>query len=224
MPANSSRSDRELQLRNEHLLLIREGSKIVEGLGKMFAPCCEVLLHDLTQPDNSIVALESPLSDRHVGGPRTEIEEAQASNPEFPDILQNYMNAFPDGRPAKSTSIGLRNSEGNFVASLCLNLDISLFSVIQRVLNQLTATSSDDPVVHKTLGDRSSEGDIRETIETLALQYNAPPHALSPQQRQEVIKLLVETGMLRLRGAVPVVAKVLGISRASVYHALRQGR
>lgn len=35
----------------ENRLLLREGRKIVEALGKTLAPLVEVVLHDLTDPD-----------------------------------------------------------------------------------------------------------------------------------------------------------------------------
>jgi predicted transcriptional regulator YheO len=40
----------------ENRLLLREGRKIVEALGKTLAPLVEVVLHDLTDPDHAVVA------------------------------------------------------------------------------------------------------------------------------------------------------------------------
>ncbi len=33
-------------------------------------------------------------------------------SPEFPNLISNYANQFADGRPAKSTSIGIKDEEG----------------------------------------------------------------------------------------------------------------
>src|SRR5271163_3216860 len=107
----------------ENALLIREARKITEALGKMFAPCCEVVLHDLTKSGNSIIAIECPLSGRKVGQPTTEMGLARIQDPSFPEVVLNYANTFPDGRQAKSTSIGIKNSHGKFVAAICLKLD-----------------------------------------------------------------------------------------------------
>jgi predicted transcriptional regulator YheO len=38
--------------------LIGEATKLVTGMGKMFAPFCEVVLHDLRTPEQAIVAIE----------------------------------------------------------------------------------------------------------------------------------------------------------------------
>lgn len=126
-------------LRQENALLLREAEKIVQALGVMFAPGCEVVLHDLTQPDRAIVAIANNLSNRRIGDAATEMGLERIASPEFPDVVQNYASVFPDGRPAKSTSIGLRNSRGRFVAAICLNLDVSIFNSVTAILQQLTA-------------------------------------------------------------------------------------
>jgi predicted transcriptional regulator YheO len=208
-------------VQKENQLLLREGQKIAQALGRMFAPFCEAVLHDLTRVDHSVVAIECPLSGRQVGDAITQMGLQRVKDPSFPDIVQNYANAFPDGRAVKSTSIGLRNSKGKFIAAICLNFDISLFSSMQQVLNQFVAVDSDTAPVHETLRAQSSK-DIREAIEMLAAQRNVQPRALSAAQRREVICELDGAGLLLLRGAVPIAAKMLGISRASVYHALKE--
>jgi len=208
-------------VQKENELLLREGRKIVEALGKMFAPFCEVLLHDLTTVDHSVMVIESPLSGRQVGDAITQMGLARVKDPSFPDVVQNYANIFPDGRPVKSTSIGLRSSEGKYIAAICLNFDISLFSAMQRVLNQFVAVDAVVAPVHETLRAQSSD-DIREVIEAFAARRNMQPQNLSSIQRREVISDLTSAGLLLLRGAVPVVASVLGISRASVYQALKE--
>jgi predicted transcriptional regulator YheO len=208
---------------SENELLLREGRKIVEALGKMFAPCCEVVLHDLTRPEHAIMAIESPLSGRKVGQPATEMGLARIADPSFPEVVQNYANTFPDGRPVKSTSIGLKNSEGKFVAAICLNLDISLFSSVQRVLEQLTTPQVAAAPVREHLRTLSLDG-VRETIESYAARCNQQPRTLSLAQRRTVIAQLAESGLLQLRGAASIAADALGISRASIYNALKEAR
>lgn len=204
---------------SENNLLLREARKIVEALGKMFAPCCEVVLHDLTKPNNAIIAIECPLSGRKVGQPTTEMGLERLRNPAFPDVIQNYANTFPDGRSVKSTSIGLRNSKNEFVASICLNMDTSLFSSVSCVLSQLTAFSENALPIQETLAARSVD-DIRRAIEEFAAQQNTQPRALTSKQRHMLMKSLVDKGLLQLRHAVPTIAETLGISRPSVYNIL----
>ena len=196
-------------LRQENVLLLREAEKIVQALGTMFAPSCEVVLHDLTQPDHAIVAIANNLSNRSIGDAASEMGLERIASPDF-----------PDGRPAKSTSIGLRNSQGVYVAAICLNLDVSIFNSATAILQQLTAVvqSTPQPVAE---GARSLS-DIASVINNFAASHASAPRALSSDQRFQVIQLLKQQGYLQLRGAATMVAEALGISRVSVYNLLKR--
>lgn len=198
-------------------LLLREGKKIVEALGKMFAPCCEVVLHDLTHPEHAIVAIEGNLSGRQVGESVTELGIARIKDPKFPDVIQNYPNRFPDGRAAKSTSIGIRNSKGQFIGAICLNLDVSLFASAQQSLSKLISVDDTTTVMQENLRARSAE-DIRAAIDTYAAHRNQTARGLSALDKRDLVRDLNERGFLQIKNAVPVVAEYLGVSRATVYN------
>ncbi|SQI43506.1 Uncharacterized protein conserved in bacteria [Leminorella richardii] len=215
-----SKKTRQTSESDENALLLREAKKIAFALGKMFAPGCEVVVHDLTHPEHAVVAIENPLSGRKVGSPATELGLARIQNAEFPDIVQNYRNHFPDGREAKSTSIGLRNSKDEYVAALCLNLDVSLFTTMQRVLEQFTAIDSPQMPVGESLKTWKLD-DVRAEINRYAATLNTQPRALTSAQRQKLIRALSEQGLLQLRGAATAAADTLGISRVSIYNALK---
>lgn len=204
----------------ENALLLREAEKIVQALGAMFAPSCEVVLHDLTQPEKAIVAIANNLSNRSIGDAASEMGLERIASPQFPDVVQNYANVFPDGRPAKSTSIGLRNSQGHFVAALCLNLDVSIFNSVNAILQQLTAVVQTElqPIEE---GARSLS-DIAAVINQFAASLSTQPRALSSEQRFQVIQQLKHQGYLQLRGAATMAAEALGISRVSVYNLLKR--
>ncbi len=207
-------------LGEENAILLREAKKIVTAIGKMFYPCCEVVLHDLTQPNQSIMAIECPLSGRNIGEATTELGLARINDPEFPEIVQNYPNTFPDGRAVKSTSIGLKNSKGKYIAAICLNLDVSLFSSMQHVLKQFISTEP-TLAIKESLRTKTML-ELRETIENFAAQKNANPRNLSLKQRGELIKVLEDSGFLHLRNAVSTISEAVGVSRASIYNILKK--
>src|SRR5579883_574064 len=88
----------ELQMTDQEWLL-QEACKIAQGLAETLAPLCEVVVHDLTNPEHAIVQIENNLSGRAVGDGATELGLARMADPNFPDIIANYANAFSDGRP-----------------------------------------------------------------------------------------------------------------------------
>ncbi|MBB5925746.1 helix-turn-helix transcriptional regulator [Streptomyces echinatus] len=201
---------------DEHL--VREAEKITVALGRMFPGLCEVVLHDLRNPDHAIRAIENNLSGRQVGDPATELGLARIADPEYPSVIQNYPNRFPDGRPAKSTSIGIKNAAGEYVAALCLNLDVSVLSPVTLALSNLVATDTehrDQPL--ETLRDRTAR-ELREAVEARAAERAAAPRSLSREDKKALVRQLQRDGYFDSRDAAQTIADLLGVSRATVYN------
>ncbi|MDX3232604.1 transcriptional regulator [Streptomyces sp. ME19-01-6] len=201
-------------------LLLREAEKIVVAIGRMFPGLCEVVLHDLRDPEHAIRAIENNLSGRSVGDPATELGIARIQAPGFPDIVQNYPSRFPDGRPAKSTSIGIKNSAGEYVAAICLNLDVSLFASVARSLNNLVRTDDQEQPLTETLRARTAD-ELRTVIEEFAAARGHTPRSLGSAAKKELVRSLKTRGFLQVKHSVQVVTELLGVSRATVYNYLR---
>ncbi|MCE3033736.1 transcriptional regulator [Streptomyces sp. CMSTAAHL-2] len=204
---------------DEHL--VREAEKIAVALGRMFPGLCEVVLHDLRDPGRSIRAIENNLSGRQMGDPATELGLSRIADPAFPDVVQNYPNRFPDGRPAKSTSIGIKNAEGRYIAALCLNLDVSVLSPVALTLANLVATDSghgDTPL--ETLRDRQAR-ELRRAVEEFSAERGALPRSLSRTDKKALVQQLNRDGYFESRDAARTIADLLGVSRATVYNYAR---
>jgi predicted transcriptional regulator YheO len=202
--------------------LMREASRITAALGETFAPLCEVVLHDLTMPDNSIVQIENNLSGRSVGDSATEMGLARIADPGFPDVIANYANQFADGRAVKCTSIGLKDKTGKYVAAICLNIDISYLTSVSAYLNELTRIKSEHASLEENLGSRG--GDVAAKILDFAASRNREPRALTSEEKREILQQLAATGELERRGAAEKIAAIMGLSRSNIYYYLKSRR
>jgi predicted transcriptional regulator YheO len=197
---------------DEHF--IREAEKIAVALGRMFPGLCEVVLHDLRDPENAIRTIENNLSGRQVGDSATELGLARIADPDYPSVIQNY----PNGRPVKSTSIGIKNAEGEYIAALCLNLDVSVLSPVTLALSNLVATETEhreQPL--ETLRDRNAR-ELRQEVEARAAERAATPRSLSREDKKELVRQLQRDGYFDSRDASQIIADLLGVSRATVYN------
>ncbi|MBB6350478.1 helix-turn-helix transcriptional regulator [Nonomuraea muscovyensis] len=204
---------------DEHLL--HEAEKIATAVGRMFPGLCEVVLHDLTQPDHAIRVIENNLSGRKIGDSATELGLQRIKDPEFPSVIQNYPNQFPDGRPVKSTSIGIRNSEGRYIAALCLNLDVSALSPLIMTLANVVETGGAEAVPVETLSDRRTR-QLRDVIEAFAAERSQTPRGLGREAKRELVRRLHREGYFESRSSALTIANLLGVSRASVYNYAKQ--
>lgn len=205
--------------KSENSALLDQLENIAQGLSETFAPFCEVVVHDLTQPEHSILSIHNNLSGREVGQGATEMGLARIASPDFPTVIANYANQFADGRPVKSTSIGLKDDAGNYVAALCLNLDMTLFRGMQSALARFTDTSPGP--VEEHIEPAGSEA-IRLRIDRYAAGIATTPRALKTSERIELLQTLKKEGLLDIRKSMETVAQHLGVSRASVYLYVKQ--
>lgn len=199
----------------EQRLLLQQIKQVAEGLGKTFAPFCEVVVHDLLDPAHAVLAIHNNLSGREVGDPATELGLARIMDPEFDQILANYPNRFSDGRQVKSTSVGIKDSNGRYVAALCMNIDLTVFQGFQGMLSQF-ATLEKEGAAPETLDPVGAEA-IRSKIDQYAARMATTARALKAEDRRVLVKELKAAGLLDVRRAMNVVAAHLGVSRASVY-------
>ncbi|HEC8344963.1 TPA: PAS domain-containing protein [Providencia rettgeri] len=187
---------------------------IAKGLSETFSPFCEVVVHDLKKPEHSILSIHNNLSGRQIGEPTTELGLARIESPDFPNIIANYTNQFTDGRPVKSTSIGIKDDSGQYVAALCLNLDMTLFRGMQSMLSQFIEVGNSPIKEH--IEPNGTEA-IRIRIDQYAASLATTARTLKVEERKNLIEILRNEGLLDVKKAMETVAQHLGISRASVY-------
>ncbi|HZF78355.1 MAG TPA: PAS domain-containing protein [Rubrivivax sp.] len=199
----------------EQKLLLEQLKQVAEGLGATFAPFCEVVVHDLLHPKHAILAIHNNLSGRKVGSPATELGMARILDPDFAQVVANYPNQFADGRQAKSTSIGIKDSKGHYIAALCMNVDLTLFSSLQSAMGHFVAVDA-QAAAHESL-DPAGATVIRSRIDQFAAHLATTPRSLKAQERRALMKELKEAGLLDVRRSMETVAAHLGISRASAY-------
>lgn len=208
MPTTSNKTAGDKELLFEQL------KQIAQGLGETFAPFCEVVVHDLTDPKNAIVAIHNNLSGRQVGQPATELGLARIADPDYPQVIANYANTFADGRRAKSTSIGIKDADGTYVAALCLNIDLTLFQSLQSAIGQFISLGTQGDL--ESLNPAGADA-IRARIDQFAARRATTPRSLKAEERRTLLRELKEAGCLQVRRSAEIIAAHLGVSRATVY-------
>ncbi len=196
-------------------VLLEQLDHIARGLAETLSPFCEVVVHDLTHPENAIMAIYNNLSERTVGDPATELGLARIQDRDFPQVIANYANAFRDGRRAKSTSIGIRGARGDYVAALCLNIDLTLFNNFQSAINEFTKVETQEPPM-ESLSPANVDA-LHSAIDQFAARRFKTPRSLKADERKALVKELKTAGFMDMRRAVDTVGAYLGVSRSTIY-------
>lgn len=184
---------------------------------------CEVVIHDFSDLEHSIIWIEGDVTDRKIGGSLTDLGLAKIRAGETED-LYNYRTYTDDGRTLRSSSAFLRDPEGNVFGALCVNVDITPLLAFEHVLRGLC--KHDDPKTEEVAETFSD--DINEILENLvdeaAYDIGKPPALMTKEEKVELVAALDNKGAFQVKKAVPFVAGRLGVSRYTVYNYLNEAR
>jgi predicted transcriptional regulator YheO len=206
---------------SETFQLLRQ---VAVGIQKLLHPFCEIVIHDFTDLERSIIYIEGNISGRSIGGAATDLLLSQARSGNTTQDFYNYETQLPNGRTMKSCTLFMRDENGDAYGAFCINMDIGAFRDFQNLLSEFTAVRQDGEV-QEILSD-----DIHKTIHTIlmdsikAVGVGKDLPILNREEKVELIAKLDERGVFQVKKAVNVVADELGLSRSTVYNYLSEAR
>jgi predicted transcriptional regulator YheO len=190
---------------------------LLSGIQKTFGRRCEVVLHDFRNPEQSILAIEGSVTERHVGGAMTQIGLSLLARGDDAEDQVNYMTRTPTGRVLKSTTMLLRQPDGHVFGALCINFDVTDLRIMASGLQELAGTPDESveprPVAFFDEVSRVLQTVIDEETTTLGVSVDR----FGKSERVTILERLNARGVFAFQRSVPLVAEALGISRATAY-------
>ncbi|MFS0654968.1 transcriptional regulator [Bacillus sp. 179-C3.3 HS] len=194
---------------------------IAKTIAHMFGPSCEVVIHDLTQPQSSVIfTINDHVTGRKVGQSFDHLVKQVLLSDEFSDdYLAGYEVSTTDGRTIKASTTLLRDEEQQVIGALCINYDTSAVYQVKELLDQLIPGTSQEVSNQPTTESRDSMQSVDEIANRLIDQIISH-HKGSLKKRQDkidLIRFMDEKGIFLMKGSVDQVAERLGISKVTVY-------
>lgn len=215
----------------ERQLLFKVLHSTVTMLGNVVGRHVEIVLHDLSRPEASIVAIANGhVTGRRVGSPvlggprddlgfiavRRAMEDRSGSEPV---VVENYPTTAPDGRPLRSSTVVYRDSSGQPFATLCSNADLSGLAAAHACLGELLGlAAAPEP-----------RGDEPQDMEQLMAQiiHGACPGGtalMKKPQKLDAVRQMQDRGLFIVKGGIEKAAAALGVTRYTIYNYLDQLR
>lgn len=191
---------------------------VCAAISKLLPGLVEVVLHDLAS--GTIAHIENNLSLRAVGDDSLLETDGYKTELESDGTIGPYPKSQANGSKLKSISAVLRDSAGQDIALLCINMPIDALASAQASLALLTsiANTADSPnTLLKNDWREASNSIISEQLKTLKISAAQAKRA----DRQAIVAQLQRHAIFESRGSVDYVAQVLGISRASLYSLIK---
>ncbi|MEA4871430.1 MAG: helix-turn-helix transcriptional regulator [Synergistaceae bacterium] len=198
----------------------------VELLGKMLGSDYEIVLHDVSDGDTSIVALvNGNLTGRDVNAPMTDFGKFLMSDPRSieVDYIANYPSEAGNGRPMRSGVALIKDEDHKLVGFLCINFDMTKASILKDMGDFMMRTV---PLSFESVKTEKFSGikDHESLIEKARKKFGKPLNFLNSEERKQCIKFMDSLGFFKLKGSIESLAKEMGRSRYTLYADLRSVR
>lgn len=207
--------------------ILKSMMPLVEGIANTFGKNCEVILHDIRNPQSSIVAIANGhVTGRTVGSPMSEYGLATLRKGQFDQPIVNYRKKTKEGKLLKSTSLFVKDEKGKLIGFLCINYDISELTIAKNIINELTTIiddadfSEDSEESYGTTVNEMLSSIVNKTLESVG----KPVAFISKEEKVNIVQMLDDKGVFLIKGAIDYVAKVLCVSRYTVYNYLDEIR
>lgn len=197
-------------------------------LMKFFAqqlPETEIVLHDVSDLDRSIIAIENAhISGRDVGGSSTDLvlrilrEQSYRER----DFTPAYTSTSANGKFFRSGTFFIKH-EGELLGLLCTNTDLTPLHALKKAAEDLFTSRNGErsaASIDEKLSQSVNDIPVETALEVMR-EMDVHPDRLSQDERLKVVGELDRRGIFLLKGAIASVARVLKISEPTLYRYLR---
>jgi len=204
---------------------------VVKGIAKTFGKDCEVLLHDVSNLESSVIMIENGhVTGRKVGSPMTDLGLYFLKSDLFKDteFIANYQTESKDGKKLKSTTIFIKNDKKKIMGFLCINYALDYLSEIRKKIDDFCAANRD--VDKDVFNNEEKEEFFTDNLDDLLERVFAkaqekvgrPIEKMQKDDKLETVRYLQKKGVFLVKGNIDKIAKRLNVSRYTIYNYLSE--
>ena len=216
----------------ERRLVLETMRHVVEGLERALTSDVEVVLHDVTKPKSSVVAIANgTITGRRVGsaiisGPfddlgLSKLLSSEGGAPgEACTIVTDYRTRAGNGTELESTSMLFRDERGRAYAALCVNADRSKLRHVHSILSDLLGEAREPAASAGTEAAPRVETVVQDIVDEAIRASGKPVSIMTKDDKMLAVDQMRQRGIFLIRSSVDMVAKGLGVSRFTIYNYL----
>ncbi|HAH75388.1 MAG TPA: hypothetical protein DCL62_04360 [Kandleria vitulina] len=215
--------------------LLKPYEAIVDFLGEALGDNVEIALHDLTSPEQEVVAIANGhISGRTVGAKLSNLSIHYLETKQYldNDYVVNYKTAGPDGKLLKAATYFIREEGREMpIGMLCINVNISDLEYIQTTLYKILGIKEttkvefkrDNPIeILSSPLDEMVDKYIKECLTEMGIPSYVLVERLKVDEKIRVVKYLQAKGTFKVKGAIALVAEKLDVSEPTIYRYLKK--
>jgi predicted transcriptional regulator YheO len=212
-------------------LIIDSYKTTMEGLAAYLGEAFEIVLHDLSDYDHSIVKIINGFhSGRGEGAPITDLalsllerlqENSRGEKPrasgEIAGPFVSYTSKSKYGKPVRSATMVIFGAQQRAIGLLCINLYLD--SPLSSLLHSFSPAAPSGFITEHFSSD--SDELLSRALEKVKREVAADAGVPPLRKNKEIVTILYHQGIFRLKNAVRAISQDLGISKNTVYLHIR---
>jgi len=205
---------------------------LVDFIADIIGPHCEVLLHDIVDVENSVIAIRNGyISGRHIGCPLTDLGFKLLENKSYlnqnQNALVNYRSRTDSGENLISSTYYIKDKKGELIGMICVNILNSTDHQINKIPAVFPLTALFSNAVHMDYNEEITESlstsldnVVDEAVKKLVEKYDISAERMSTEEKCALVQELRENGIFKIKGAITKVSNTLKTSESTIYRYL----
>ena len=195
--------------------------RVADAIVETFGQHSEVAVHDMANPNRSLVHIAGNVTGRSTGSPITNFGLKLLALREKGEDVHGYQTKFKD-KSVVSSTVCIKDDDDKIIGFLCINFDITgLMQASNAIMGYGLQHSDLFEEAGESLADLTVKT-VESTINDVLAEMKRDPRVMSGKERLAFIRRLSDHQFFSMKGAVVEVASVLGVSRYTIYNYLKK--
>ena len=191
---------------------------VADMIAQTIGPQCEVVLHDMFTPLHSVVYIvNNRVTGRKIGDSFSLIISEVLLSKRFEnDMLCNYSFTTADGRLIKSSTVLLRDEQGQVAGAMCVNIDTTAVTEHIRWLETMLPAPQGQNAAARENNDAPH---VLEVVDEVIdkIFSNRDGKKMTREEKLDLMRVMESRGIFLTKGAIEKVAEKMGVSKVTVY-------
>jgi len=205
---------------------------LVDFIADIIGSHCEVLLHDIVDVENSVIAIRNGyISGRYIGCPLTDLGFKLLENKSYlsenQNALVNYRSRTDSGENLISSTYYIKDEKGEMIGMICVNILNSQEHQINEIPTNLPLAAlfnnvvriQENQAVTESLST-SLDNVVDDAVRNSVAKFMIPVERMSSEEKSTIVQELRENGIFKIKGAITKVATILKTSESTIYRYL----
>ncbi len=203
---------------------------LIDTIAQVFGKNCEVVLHDFSRPQHSIVEIKNGhVTGRKIGDPITDfallIWRKGGYGKRKEDKIINYRTKTKDGKILKSSTVFIRDDQKKIIGGVCINYDLTEYLMFNKIIEEFCTNvdlnkekSKEEIEVFTSDVDEVLDDITRKAID----EVGKPVSIMQKSDKLMVVKIVDEKGGFLIKGAITKLAAEISVSHYTIYNYLNE--